>query len=68
MNLPLFQPNLVNQRWTKAYYEELAETRFSCNNSTQLDQSHTTVTLPLRPWQVKVVWVLLRHAYASWKM
>ena len=45
MNLPLFQPTLVNQRWTMAYYEELAETRFSCDNSTQLDQSHTTVTL-----------------------
>lgn len=37
INLPLFEPTLVNQRWTMAYYEELAETRFSCDNSTHLD-------------------------------
>ena len=36
---------LVNQRWTMTYYEELAETRFSCDDSTRLDQPHTTVTL-----------------------
>ena len=45
MNLPLFEPTLVNQRWTMAYYEEMAETRFSCDDSTLLDQSLTTVTL-----------------------
>ena len=45
MNLPLFEPTLVNQRWTMAYYEDLAETRFSCDDSTHLDQPHTTVAV-----------------------
>jgi len=45
MNLALFEPTLINQRWTMAYYEELAETRFSFGDSTQFDQPHITVTV-----------------------